>query len=106
MEELPGDPASVAVEEEEARQGTVLAQQQKRVEAEKRETTFIEIRTNKISSAGKCMKISFRGKKVSGAPGARRREETRSIYFFNNQFYANIFCGNFRPAKCSRTRAT
>ncbi len=64
MEELPGEPASVAVEEEEARQGTVLAQQQKRVEAEKREI-FFEIRTNKISSAGKCMKISFRGKKSS-----------------------------------------
>ncbi len=36
--EVPGDPASVIVEEEAARQGTVLAQQQKRVEAEKRKT--------------------------------------------------------------------
>ena len=52
MEELPGEPASVAVEEEEARQGTVLAKQQKRVEAEKRET-FFEIRTKKISSGSK-----------------------------------------------------
>ncbi len=57
--EVPGDPASVAVEEEEARQGTVLAQQQKRVEAEKRET-FFEICTK--SSARKCMNFFSREK--------------------------------------------